>query len=83
MLGVNTDASLRAVLRQIEADGKRPDLLLATGDLSQDGEPAAYRRLAAMLGAARRWTAPASVACPATTTCHPRCARNCPNGRRR
>ncbi|MFP3700239.1 phosphodiesterase, partial [Burkholderia sp. SIMBA_013] len=34
MLGVNTDASLRAVLRQIEADGKHPDLLLATGDLS-------------------------------------------------
>lgn len=52
MLGVNTDASLRAVLRQIEADGKHPDLLLATGDLSQDGEPAAYQRLAAILGAA-------------------------------
>ena len=52
MLGVNTDASLRAVLRQIEADGKHPDLLLATDDLSQDGEPAAYQRLAAILGAA-------------------------------
>ena len=52
MLGVNTDASLRAVLRQIDADGKHPDLLLATGDLSQDGEPAAYRRLAATLGSA-------------------------------
>lgn len=50
MLGVNTDASLRAVLRQIEADGKHPDLLLATGDLSQDGEAAAYRRFAAILG---------------------------------
>ncbi|QYJ21880.1 phosphodiesterase [Achromobacter sp. ES-001] len=52
MLGVNTDASLRAVLRQIDADGKRPDLLLATGDLSQDGEAAAYRRFAAILGQA-------------------------------
>lgn len=52
MLGVNTDASLRAVLRQIEADGKHPDLLLATGDLSQDGEAASYRRFARMLGEA-------------------------------
>ncbi|MFY0478935.1 3',5'-cyclic-AMP phosphodiesterase [Achromobacter marplatensis] len=52
MLGVNTDASLRAVLRQIEADGKHPDLLLATGDLSQDGEAASYRRFAAILGEA-------------------------------
>lgn len=51
MLGVNTDASLRAVLRQIEADGKHPDLLLATGDLSQDGEAAAYRRFADILRA--------------------------------
>ena len=49
MLGVNTDASLRAVLRQIEADGKHPDLLLATGDLSQDGEAAGYRRFARIL----------------------------------
>ncbi len=52
MLGVNTDASLRAVLRQIEADGKHPDLLLATGDLSQDGEAASYRRFATILGEA-------------------------------
>ena len=49
MLGVNTDASLRAVLRQIEADGKHPDLLLATGDLSQDGEAAGYQRFARIL----------------------------------
>jgi len=52
MLGVNTDASLRAVLRQIEADGKHPDLLLATGDLSQDGEADSYRRFATILGEA-------------------------------
>ncbi len=52
MLGVNTDASLRAVLRQIEADGKHPDLLLATGDMSQDGEAAASQRLARVLSEA-------------------------------
>ncbi|MGY6268152.1 3',5'-cyclic-AMP phosphodiesterase [Achromobacter denitrificans] len=52
MLGVDTDASLRAVLRQIEADGRHPDLLLATGDLSQDGAPAAYRRFASILSEA-------------------------------
>jgi Icc protein len=49
MLGVDTDASLRAVLRQIDADGRHPDLLLATGDLSQDGEAEAYRRFASIL----------------------------------
>ena len=52
MLGVDTDASLRAVLRQIEADGRHPDLLLATGDLSQDGAAAAYRRFASILSEA-------------------------------
>lgn len=52
MLGVDTDASLRAVLRQIEADGRHPDLLLATGDLSQDGEAQAYRRFASILSEA-------------------------------
>ncbi len=62
MLGVNTDASLRAVLRQIEADGKHPDLLLATGDMSQDGEAAAYRRLARVLSEAPA-LAQASIRC--------------------
>lgn len=45
MCQVNTDASLRAVLELVRANGHRPDLLLATGDLSQDGSPRAYRRL--------------------------------------
>ena len=62
MLGVNTDASLRAVLRQIEADGKHPDLLLATGDMSQDGEAATYRRLARVLSEAPA-LAQASIRC--------------------
>jgi len=51
MLGVNTDASLRAVLAQITADGDAPDLLLATGDLSQDGSLASYERLRGHLSA--------------------------------
>lgn len=43
LLGINTDASLSAVLRLL--DGRpRPALLLATGDNSQDGSVAAYRR---------------------------------------
>ena len=35
MLGVDTEASLQAVLRQVGDDGLNPDALLATGDLSQ------------------------------------------------
>ena len=43
LLGINTDASLAAVLQLL--DGRpRPALLLATGDNSQDGSVAAYRR---------------------------------------
>lgn len=46
---VNTDASLRAVLDLVRANGHRPDLLLMTGDLAQDGSPAAYNRLRLLL----------------------------------
>lgn len=46
MLGVNTDASLRAVVAAIRRDHGRADLLLATGDLSQDGSELSYRRFA-------------------------------------
>lgn len=46
---VNTDASLRAVMDLVRANGHRPDLLLATGDLSQDGSPQAYQRLRSLL----------------------------------
>ncbi|MCD0502092.1 metallophosphoesterase [Bordetella petrii] len=49
MCQVNTDASLRAVLDLVRANGHRPDLLLATGDLSQDGSPQAYHRLRDLL----------------------------------
>ncbi|KDD11223.1 phosphodiesterase [Bordetella bronchiseptica] len=49
MLGVDTEASLQAVLRQVGKDGLNPDALLLTGDLSQDGSPASYQRLHALL----------------------------------
>lgn len=46
MLGVDTEASLRAVIDQIRRDHGHADLLLATGDLSQDGTELSYRRFA-------------------------------------
>jgi Icc protein len=50
MLGVNTEASLQAVLAQVRRDHPEASLLLATGDLSQDGSVASYRRFAAAAG---------------------------------
>lgn len=49
LLGLDTDHSLRAVLDQVRRDGREPHLLLATGDLADDGSPAAYERLHAHL----------------------------------
>ncbi|OZI54155.1 phosphodiesterase [Bordetella genomosp. 4] len=49
MCQVNTDASLRAVMDLVRANGHRPDLLLATGDLAQDGSAQAYQRLRSLL----------------------------------
>jgi Icc protein len=46
LLGVNTTASLNAVLDQIKADPVRADLLLVTGDLSQDETAASYVKIA-------------------------------------
>ncbi|OZI77964.1 phosphodiesterase [Bordetella genomosp. 12] len=43
--GVNTDACLRAVLDLARREQARPDLMLLTGDLAQDGSAAAYQRL--------------------------------------
>ncbi|WP_370643095.1 phosphodiesterase [Bordetella sp. LUAb4] len=50
MLGVDTDASLRAVVDQIHREHGDADLVLATGDLSQDGSEPAYRRFARVVG---------------------------------
>lgn len=46
MLGVDTNASLRAVLAAIRRDHGNADVLLATGDLSHDGSELSYRRFA-------------------------------------
>lgn len=46
MLGVDTDASLRAVVAAIRRDHGHADLLLATGDLSHDGTETSYHRFA-------------------------------------
>lgn len=46
LLGINTRASLDAVVSAVHRDGFEPDLILATGDLAQDGSEAAYRAFA-------------------------------------
>lgn len=43
LLGVNTRDSLDAVIGQVLAQHGQPDLVLATGDLAQDGSEEAYR----------------------------------------
>lgn len=47
--GVTTMASLQAVLQQIDQRGCGNDLLLLTGDLASDCQPAAYRMLNQLL----------------------------------
>lgn len=44
LLGLNTEDSLRLVLDRVALEQSRIDVILATGDLSQDGTPVAYRR---------------------------------------
>ncbi|MFQ5784465.1 MAG: phosphodiesterase [Alphaproteobacteria bacterium] len=46
--GVDTDATLAAVIARVRDDA--PELVLATGDLSQDGSAASYRRVKALFG---------------------------------
>ncbi|MEQ8913586.1 MAG: metallophosphoesterase [Pseudomonadales bacterium] len=50
LLGVDTQATLDAVLEQVLAEAA-PDALLLTGDLAHDPDPAAYRRLQRQLDA--------------------------------
>jgi Icc protein len=45
---VDTQATLAAVVERVRAEA--PDVVLATGDLSQDGTPASYRRFKALAG---------------------------------
>lgn len=44
LLGVSTDHTFRTVLAAIAALQQQPDVLLATGDVSQDGSFASYQR---------------------------------------
>lgn len=58
LLGVNTRDSLRHVVAQVRREQPRIDLLLCTGDLTQDASPAAYeafRTLTDGLADAARW----------------------------
>lgn len=44
LLGLNTDSSLRLVLDRVAAENPQIDVMLATGDISQDGSLLAYQR---------------------------------------
>jgi Icc protein len=45
LLGLNTEQSLQAVIAQVRVNHLQSDLILATGDLTHDGTPAAYQRI--------------------------------------
>ncbi len=49
LLGLQTSESFQAVLEQVSTLERHPDLLLLTGDLSQDGTVASYNILERML----------------------------------
>lgn len=58
LLGMDTADSLRRVIDLVLEEQPAIDMLLATGDLSQDGSPASYarfRELSALLGTPARW----------------------------
>lgn len=58
LLGMNTRDSLEKVIARVQTEQPEIDLILATGDLSQDGSLASYqrfRRLSEQLGAPVRW----------------------------
>jgi Icc protein len=60
LLGMETDDSLQQVISGVVAEQSNIDLLLCTGDLSQDGSIASYRRFSEMvetLGTPMRWFA--------------------------
>ncbi|MCP3750251.1 3',5'-cyclic-AMP phosphodiesterase [Pseudomonas sp. SBB6] len=60
LLGMNTRDSLQRVIERVRDEQPRIDLVLATGDLSQDGSLASYasfRDLTASLKAPARWLA--------------------------
>ena len=50
LLGLNTQRSLTAVLKAVQALSPQPDLILLTGDLAQDESVQAYQTLQKLLG---------------------------------
>ena len=60
LLGMDTHDSLRQVIALVEAEQEQVDVLLCTGDISQDGTQSSYQRFAKMvnaLGVPMRWFA--------------------------
>lgn len=60
LLGMNTHDSLQRVIERVLAEQERVDLVLATGDLSQDGTEESYhlfRQMTAVIAAPARWLA--------------------------
>lgn len=58
LLGMNTRDSLEKVIERVQAEHTGIDLVIASGDLSQDGSVASYQRfreLSARLNAPARW----------------------------
>ncbi len=49
LMGITTRASLLPIVQQVAEIQPAPDLLLLTGDLSQDGSPASYRQIIELL----------------------------------
>ncbi|PZV11011.1 MAG: 3',5'-cyclic-AMP phosphodiesterase [Leptolyngbya sp.] len=68
LLGLQTVASFQAVIDRVKALERRPDLLLLTGDLSQDGTAESYELLQAMLSplAIPAYWVPGNHDCPET-----------------
>ncbi len=54
LLGLPTLESFQAVLDQVNSLEHKPDLILLTGDLSQDGTPESYQKL-------QRWLTPLNI----------------------
>lgn len=47
--GVDSFTNLKSLLSTIQSDSWKPDVVIATGDLSQDGSAESYRRLRSLL----------------------------------
>ncbi|MBM0741948.1 3',5'-cyclic-AMP phosphodiesterase [Phormidium sp. CLA17] len=68
LLGLQTSQSFQCVIEQVNALEQRPDLILLTGDLSQDGTAESYERLHTMVSplAIPTYWLPGNHDCPKT-----------------